>query len=365
MKILENKWVYFAIITFLFLTFFASLAVAETISPADVNPSIPGTDVSSQQNPNPAGIIINFYQFALMIGGLLAFVIIVFAAIKHTVSADNPSGQSDSKDMIKQALLGLLLLVGAYLVLNTINPKLTDLRLPELEKIPKVKVTVINNPGALNNPCLAGSVCNAGLLCSSDDICYKPSGCTTTSDCPYLSLQQCIGGVCKEVLNTCDASTPCDINHSCVDGLCKQRGTAGAACINGGCPNGDGLVCSRRSICVVSGTCITSGDCSTAQECVANKCVASSAGSVCTSQADCGGALACGASGQCLPPFSSGCRRNVPETQKCDAPYACWSDQSLCALPCSDTSSCPKTTDGAQLTCKLPVSGGSVKFCLR
>lgn len=125
MKISKTGWVYLGISLLLLLGFYLNTAVAEniTVTPP-VNVNIPGANPATQQNPNPGGLIINFYQFALMMGGLLAFVIIIFAAIKHTVSADNPSGQSDAKDMIKQALLGLLLLAGAYVILNTIKPSI-------------------------------------------------------------------------------------------------------------------------------------------------------------------------------------------------------------------------------------------------
>ncbi len=363
MKISKTKWLYLGIGLVLLFGFYLNPAAAYTI-----NPSIPGPNPATVEEPNPVNIIGNFYQFALMLGGLLAFVIIVFAAIKHTVSADNPSGQSDAKDMIKQALLGLLLLAGAFIILNTINPKLTNLSLPTLDKIPLVKITV-KVPGTLHSPCLGGSVCNTGLLCSSDNRCYKPAGCTATPDCPYLSFQKCIDGSCKEILKTCDASTPCGSvdSLSCVDGLCKQTGTAGAACINGGCQSGSGLVCSQpRNICVVSGTCLTSEDCPspTTQGCVAGKCVAKTeGGGLCTSQTDCGGDLACGAGGQCLPFFGGGCQNTPVESEKCDAPYVC--STGSCSLPCSSTNSCPVVSDGTQLTCKLPPSGGSVKFCLR
>lgn len=80
----------------------------------------------------PSVVVNNFYQIALMASGLLAFGVIVFAALRYTLAAGNPSIQSDAKDQITQAILGLLLLLGAYLILNTINPNLTKLELPSI-----------------------------------------------------------------------------------------------------------------------------------------------------------------------------------------------------------------------------------------
>ncbi|MDP2650826.1 MAG: hypothetical protein Q8P04_01900, partial [bacterium] len=52
---------------------------------------------------------------------------IVFGGILYTVSAGNASKQDDAKQWITGALIGLLLLFGSYLILNTINPELTKL----------------------------------------------------------------------------------------------------------------------------------------------------------------------------------------------------------------------------------------------
>jgi Type IV secretion system pilin len=98
---------------------------------AQISLSIPGTNQTSQST-SPVGFIDNFYQFALAIGGLLAFGAIVYGGIKYLTSAGNPSSQSEGKEWIYSALLGLLLLAGAYLILDTINPALVTLSLPVL-----------------------------------------------------------------------------------------------------------------------------------------------------------------------------------------------------------------------------------------
>lgn len=81
-----------------------------------------------------AGQIANLYTWALGIGGLVALGIIVFGGILYTVSAGNASKQDDAKQWITGALIGLLLLFGSYLILNTINPELIKLKDITLEK---------------------------------------------------------------------------------------------------------------------------------------------------------------------------------------------------------------------------------------
>jgi len=85
-------------------------------------------------NCSPGNFINYFYQFALMIGGLLAFGVIVYGGVRYATSAGNPSGQHEAKEWVQGALLGLVLLAGAYLILYTVNPNLVQLGLPTLHE---------------------------------------------------------------------------------------------------------------------------------------------------------------------------------------------------------------------------------------
>ena len=127
----------FAFILLFLLPF--SFAFAQQAVTPEATPPTTATEATSQASPS--GIIKDVYQFSLMIGGLLAFGAIVFGAIKYTLAAGNPSGQHEGKEWITQALLGLLLLVGATLVLNTINPKLALLELPGNDILPPLENT--------------------------------------------------------------------------------------------------------------------------------------------------------------------------------------------------------------------------------
>lgn len=123
-----KKIIYFLAAVALSLPFSATHAV--TISMA-----FPGTNANTTSSP-PGYFVANFYLFALAIGGLLAFGVIVYGGIKYMASAGNSSGQGEAKEWIEAALLGLLLLVGAYFVLNVVNPQLTNLTLPTIPTTP-------------------------------------------------------------------------------------------------------------------------------------------------------------------------------------------------------------------------------------
>ncbi len=96
-------------------------------APAQINANIPGPAPAEK---GPIGIVQNLYEFSILASGVLAFGVIVYAGFRYTLAAGDSSKQSDAKDRIKNALLGLLLLAGAYLILNTINPSLTHPSLP-------------------------------------------------------------------------------------------------------------------------------------------------------------------------------------------------------------------------------------------
>jgi hypothetical protein len=61
-------------------------------------------------------------NWAIGIGSVVALGVIIYGGILYTASAGNASLKGDAKEWIKAAVYGLLLLLSAYLILNTINP---------------------------------------------------------------------------------------------------------------------------------------------------------------------------------------------------------------------------------------------------
>jgi len=148
-----------------------------------INPIIPGAGNAT----DPIELIAGLYRFALAISGLLAIAVIVYGAVKYAANPGNAGNQSDAKEWITSALLGILLLAGAYLILYTINPDLTILRLPTLKPIN----TQTNGP----NTNTAQNI----YACLDDDA--KILGCYT-SDCgSNCSPTRCV----KATSQQCDA----------------------------------------------------------------------------------------------------------------------------------------------------------------
>lgn len=108
---------------------------AMPVSAVTISAAIPGMSANVTTSTYPGAVVSGFYQFALMIGGVLAFGAVVYGGILYAASAGNPGKQSEGKEWIKSAFFGLLLLAAAYLVLYTINPNLVNLSLPSLQSV--------------------------------------------------------------------------------------------------------------------------------------------------------------------------------------------------------------------------------------
>ncbi len=82
---------------------------------------IPGVD-----NASSFGSYVNaLYALAISLAALIAVIKIIIAGAKYMLS-DIVSSKSAAKDDIKNSLIGLLIIIGAVVILNTINTDLTN-----------------------------------------------------------------------------------------------------------------------------------------------------------------------------------------------------------------------------------------------
>lgn len=146
------------------LIILAALGAANTVWGVTISTNLPGLAPST----DPGGFVANFYQFALMVGGILAFGAIVYGGVKYTFARGDPPGMSEGKEWVKGALLGLLLLVGAYIILNTINPDIVSLKLPPLPTVSVSAPPQTQICGAIIGGNSQGGSCPDGKTCRPD-----------------------------------------------------------------------------------------------------------------------------------------------------------------------------------------------------
>jgi len=116
-----------------------SFVLAKLLVEWPASPGVPpfgGTQLHSGSNLQD--LIKYFYEWAISLGGLAVFIVLVFAGFQFLTSAGNPTQMTEAKGRMQSAAIGLILLLSSVLILNTINPELTSFRplvLPEPDKL--------------------------------------------------------------------------------------------------------------------------------------------------------------------------------------------------------------------------------------
>ena len=81
------------------------------------------------------GLIKNIYDIAIALVGLAVLVQFTIAGLIYMLAAGNAAEVSSATKKMQNAVLGAILLLSAYLILNVINPDLTRTDLFNLEQI--------------------------------------------------------------------------------------------------------------------------------------------------------------------------------------------------------------------------------------
>ena len=123
----------------IFLSLFLFLALgANFVSAQEINyPRIPGV-LAPQDFPPDAqpGLFIKYIvNLAMWATGIIALVALIYGGILYLMSSGKPERMATAKDQILGAFLGILILFSIYFILQTINPNLRNLTMPELDVI--------------------------------------------------------------------------------------------------------------------------------------------------------------------------------------------------------------------------------------
>lgn len=107
------------------LLFFAGVVLAQDLEIA--YPTVPGAPLSAE--PTLPEYIKYLYNFSIILAGLVAFFSLVYGGFRYLTSVGSPAAMADARDQITAGILGLVILLGSYLFLATINPQLAVFRL--------------------------------------------------------------------------------------------------------------------------------------------------------------------------------------------------------------------------------------------
>jgi hypothetical protein len=162
----NNQKIFIAVLALMLVMWFGA-AISMAQEPVMLVDSLPGeadsTDTTSDSKPKSFVSHLNLaVKFSVSLAALLAVVMIVISGFMYITAGGNTSTLEKAKDYMRDAILGLLLVLGSYLILNTINPDLVNMKL----KIEPVTIKdTLDKPGAENvpayHPIRSGGKCNA------------------------------------------------------------------------------------------------------------------------------------------------------------------------------------------------------------
>lgn len=268
------------------------------------------------------------FQYAVGVAGIFAVALIMWGGMKWIFAGGDTGKVGEAQKTIQSAVIGLILALGSYLLLNTINPKLVTLQVPALRNIAQVSITSTGfcpntgefagkfscgkmyalRDGASGTPAPQDlktmmSVVNPQLpSCWGASCAAGQGGCwyssqvrTSSTQAPYRCIDDtgCAAsceGIRDQALCDSDACTS-KIKQRCwwKGGSCKPRIQNGEACDAGvslpACPAGarcGDLTCADLTAtcngadvpdkCVKNGTIEKDDDCDRDQQCKSGKC---------------------------------------------------------------------------------------------
>ena len=127
---------------FLFIPFFASALIYQY-------PTINGVTINSKVSLG--GAIKYYVAWAIILGAIAAFISLIRSGILYMSSAGQPANQKKAMGGVTNAFIGLFILLTSYLILETINPQITVMRIQK--QAVKTGAIFLSNSYVKNHSC--------------------------------------------------------------------------------------------------------------------------------------------------------------------------------------------------------------------
>ena len=233
---------------------FLSLLVLPVVSLAQFEPLVgipglndPSTDINSYINI--------LYALSISIAALLAVIKIIVAGVKYMLS-DVVTSKSEAKSDIQGALIGLLVVISAVLILNVINPQLTQTTL-FIAPVDQVAYNGSNAAGGGGAPaplrttpttaaCVYDSVNNSFNCSAATDACVaqggRPQARTNAFGSPINNSISCSYGESINIPceSTPDVNAPSGYSYQCITASADCTRSNGTGTVS---PGGDTVTC--------------------------------------------------------------------------------------------------------------------------
>lgn len=120
-----------------------------------------------------------FYDYGITIAGILATIVLMAGGVVWLVSGGDSGKIGQAKELITGSIVGMLILVCAWIILNTVNPNLV--------KLEAIKTTVIKKVATCCDPTKGGVLmdkegnCTSGSKCQGSEKCEPDMNKTPTT----------------------------------------------------------------------------------------------------------------------------------------------------------------------------------------
>ncbi|MFA5729810.1 MAG: hypothetical protein WC938_01060 [Candidatus Paceibacterota bacterium] len=108
-------------------------------------PEIGGININ--EDASAATYVVYFFNLAIAAGAFIAGAVLFAAGIDYVSARGEPAKLDSAKNKIKNAFLGLTILLAAFMILNIINPQLTSINISQLEKTPDKEIVIPEGSG--------------------------------------------------------------------------------------------------------------------------------------------------------------------------------------------------------------------------
>lgn len=146
----------------------ASTAPATTATPPPERPPIPitlGIPIGNVRQVSGIAEYINLgYRYLVSIILIATIVMVVWGGFRYLLGSANIGNVQRGKEIIRDAVVGMLIVIGAFVILNTVNPRTVELRDLSLSNI-RGQGFNLNVAGGARTSCSSDADCTAGSRC--------------------------------------------------------------------------------------------------------------------------------------------------------------------------------------------------------
>ncbi|MFY9493025.1 MAG: pilin [Minisyncoccia bacterium] len=210
-------------------------------------PSVQGVKVTDSMGP--AQWIRYIFLMSQALVGLAIIYALVRSGVEWMTARGNEGQVKVAKERITGAVLGLIILLGSYIFLYTINPQLVQIRNPSVnfpvtsdyDFYRKLFGQIGHGDGNIGNQCSGNYDCKAGLKCQNRACVAvadtEKSACTTDNPCAG-DEERCLNPTTGEYLTpgVPGQQGVCTLRRP-TGGACAPTGASDTGCFVGTCQN--------------------------------------------------------------------------------------------------------------------------------